>query len=57
MNKTKNWKKEKLIDPELMSFYVEYKTRDWLREEALKRKITAGSIIRHALKNLKKLWR
>ena len=50
----KKYKKEELIDPVLMSFYVEYADRDWLREQAFKKKTTMGAIIRAWIKRFKK---
>ena len=52
-NKKGQWLKE-INDPILMSFYIEYKDRDWLREQALKRKTTMGAIIRAWIKRFKK---
>ena len=52
-NKKGQWIKE-ISDPVLMSFYVEYADRDWLRDQALKRKITMGAIIRSWIRRFKK---
>jgi hypothetical protein len=55
-NKKGQWIKE-MNEPVLMSFFIEYTDRDWLREQALKRKLTISDIIRNAIKYLKKVWK
>jgi len=51
--KTGRWINE-LADPALVAFYLEAYDRDWLREEALKRKTTLSDIIRNAIRHLRK---
>ena len=45
--------KKELLDPVLMSFYVEYADRSFLREQALKRKIKISDILRNLITHFK----
>ena len=51
----KQYKKDALFDAKLYSFMLESDLREWLQEEAKKRKISVSQLMREAIENYMKL--